>query len=242
LTRRITILTIFPEIFDSFLGVGLLQKALARGILQIERINIRDFARDAHRSVDDAPYGGGAGMLMKVEPVVEAIEAAGEGKKILFSPGGSLLTQETVQKLAQEEKLVLLCGRYEGIDERVLSFIDMELSIGDFVLHGGEAAAMALVEAVVRLYPQFMGNEASLSEESHAAALLEYPQYTRPPSFRGMEVPQVLLSGNHEVIRRWRRGQALLRTRRRRPDLFERIELSDEDRRLLEEAEEPDEE
>lgn len=238
MVRHIKILTIFPEIFDSFLRVGLLRKAVEKDVVLIERINIRDFAGDVHRSVDDTPYGGGAGMLMKVEPVVEAIESAGNGKRIVLSPRGRTFTQEIARELAGEESLLLICGRYEGFDERIFSFVDMELSLGDVVLHGGEAAAMAVIEAVVRLHPRFMGNLDSLSEESHASGLLEYPQYTRPPSFRDIEVPQVLLSGNHEKIRSWRRAQALLSTRKRRPDLFSEIELSKEDALLIKDAEE----
>jgi tRNA (guanine37-N1)-methyltransferase len=241
LIRTINILTIFPEIFDSFLETGLVQKARAKGIVDIHRINIRDFARDAHRSVDDTPYGGGAGMLMKVEPLVEAIEASGEGKRIVLVPQGQTFTHGIARDLAGEDTLTLICGRYEGFDERIFRFVDMQLSIGDFVLHGGEVAAMAVIEAVVRLQPQFMGNRQSLSEESYASGILEYPQYTRPPSFRDMDVPPVLLSGNHEKIRQWRRGRALLRTKRQRPDIFAAIDLSSEDRALLEEAEKNEE-
>jgi tRNA (guanine37-N1)-methyltransferase len=236
LTGRITILTIFPEIFDSFLDTGLVKKATAKNLVRIDRINIRDFARNRHRSVDDAPYGGGAGMLMKVEPVVEALEAAGEGMRIVLTPRGEVFDQETARRLAREEALVLLCGRYEGFDERIFEFADMKLSIGDFVVHGGEVAAMAVTEAVVRLHPEFMGNAESLGEESHSSGPLEYPQYTRPPEFRGLGVPPVLLSGNHEMIRRWRRGQSLLATKRRRPDIFSRLELDEEDEKLLEET------
>lgn len=235
--RHIKILTIFPEAFDSFLSTGLLKKAIDRDILKVDRINIRDFTHDPHRSVDDTPYGGGAGMLMKVEPVVEALESAGEGRRIILTPRGRPFTQADARELADEEAMILVCGRYEGFDERVYAFVDMEVSLGDFVLHGGEVAAMAVVEAVVRLHPRFMGNETSLLEESHAAGLLEYPQYTRPPSFRNLDVPEVLVSGNHEKIRRWRRGRALALTRTRRPDLFVRLELDDEDLKLVEEAE-----
>ena len=238
MTQTIKILTLFPEVFDSFLGAGLLGKAVERSVVRVERIDIRDFTSDVHRSVDDAPYGGGAGMLMKAEPAVEALASAGEGTRILLSPRGEPFTQAIARTLAGRDTLILLCGRYEGIDERVRRFVDMELSLGDFVLHGGEVAAMAVIESVVRLAPAFLGNEASLCEESHAEGLLEYPQYTRPPTFRGLQVPEVLLSGNHERIRRWRRGQALLVTKQRRPDLFAKLELGDEDRKLLDEAEE----
>lgn len=237
MNKKIKILTIFPEIFDSFLQTGLILKALQKGIVNIERINIRNFSRESHQKVDDYPYGGGAGMLMMVQPVVEAIESAGEGKKILLSPSGILLTQKIVHILSMEESLIIVCGRYEGIDERVRFFVDTELSIGDFVLHGGEVAAMALIESIIRLYPQFMGNEQSLNEESHSSGILEYPQYTRPRSFRGLDVPEVLLSGDHEKIKRWRRTQALLKTKSLRPDLWEKIHLSDEDKKLIEHLE-----
>jgi tRNA (guanine37-N1)-methyltransferase len=235
--RTIKILTIFPEAFDSFLSTGLLKKAVEKNILDVERINIRDYTHDPHRSVDDTPYGGGAGMLMKVEPVVEALESAGPGRRVILTPRGRPFTQADARKLADGDSMILVCGRYEGFDERVYAFVDMEVSLGDFVLHGGEVAAMAVIESVVRLHPGFMGNEASLFEESHAAGLLEYPQYTRPPSFRDLDVPEVLVSGNHEKIRRWRRGRALAITRARRPDLFVRLELDEADLELLEEAE-----
>ena len=238
--QTIKMLTIFPEIFDSFLKVGLLEKAIAKGSLDVETINIRDFTDDPHRSVDDTPYGGGAGMLMKVEPVVKALEAAGDGKKILLSPQGRRFDQKRAMELAKQEKLVFLCGRYEGFDERICRYVDMLLSVGDYVLHGGEVAAMVITEAVVRLHPDFMGNEHSLSEETFSSGLLEYPQYTRPESFRGMGVPKILLSGHHENMRRWRRGFALLRTKRLRPDLFERLTFSEEDIVLLAEAEAAD--
>jgi tRNA (guanine37-N1)-methyltransferase len=233
-TRRFAILTIFPEIFDSFLGCSLIGKAIASGRLEVMRIDVRGFALDAHRSVDDAPYGGGAGMVMRPGPVVAALRAAPAGPRILLTPQGEPYTQRIAAELERSDTLVLACGRYEGFDERIRAHVDRELSLGDFVLHGGEVAAMALVESIVRLGEDVIGNPDSTREESFAGGLLEYPQYTRPRSFEGMEVPAVLLSGDHEAIRRWRRAQSLLRTARRRPDLV--ASLGDEDRALLEAA------
>lgn len=238
---RFDVITLFPEIFDSFLESGLLARALASGSLQVRRINPRDFARDRHRSVDDEPYGGGSGMVMMPGPLAEAMEHADAGapsraRRILLTPQGRPFTQRDASRLATEEAVMLVCGRYEGVDERVRSLVDEELSLGDFVLFGGEVAAMAVLEAVGRLVPGVLGNRGSLDEESHTRGLLEYPQYTRPAGFRGMEVPDVLRSGNHAAIARWRRKEALRRTLRRRPDLLEGVELSPEDRALLDEV------
>src|SRR6266481_9791038 len=221
------------------LSESLLGKAQEKGLLRARVIDIRDFAQGKHRVTDDVPYGGGAGMVMKPEPLVAAIEAArgqlAGAHVVLLSPQGARFDQSKAEDLARREKLVLVCGRYEGVDERVLAYVDEELSLGDFVLQGGEVAALAVIEAAARLVPGVLGNRESATRESFAGeALLEGPQYTRPPEFRGAGVPDALLSGDHARIERWRRRQALLRTRERRPDLFEKLRLSPEDLRLLE--------
>ena len=239
MTRRFTILTLFPSIFDSFLECSLIGRAVAAGRIAVERTDVRDYASDPHRSVDDSPYGGGAGMVMKPEPVVEALRQAPDGPRILVTPQGERYTQETAHELSRHETLVLVCGRYEGYDERIRDFVDREVSLGDFVLHGGEVAAMAIIESIARLGEDVLGNPESAIEESFNGGLLEYPQYTRPRTFEGLSVPEILLGGNHEAIRRWRRAQRLLRTSRRRPDLLG--DLDEEDRLLLQEALEQEE-
>ena len=239
---RFRILTLFADFFPSPLGSSLIAKAIARGLITVDVRNIRDHAPGAHRVADDAPYGGGQGMVLKVEPVVAAIEAAaGElpaARKLLLSPRGRPFTQSVAAELAREAEIVLVCGHYEGIDERVRQFVDDELSIGDYVLAGGEAAALVVVDAVARLVPGFVGNAESLDEESFDDGLLEYPQYTRPETFRTSRVPPVLLGGDHAAIARWRRKERLRLTRARRPDLLERAGLREEDRKLLREIEE----
>lgn len=240
---RFQLITIFPELIDAFARIGLIGKAVEAGLVQIDAMSPRRFATDKHGSVDDAPYGGGSGMVMAPEPLAQAMEACDEisqqegiarARRILLTPQGKPFTQADARNWANEcSGLLLICGRYEGVDERILPLVDEQVSIGDFVLNGGEVAAMAVVEAVARLVPGVLGNAASLSEESHAAGLLEYPQYTRPRVFRGAEVPAVLLSGNHAAIASWRRAQALERTRALRPDLFARLSLSAADRALL---------
>ncbi len=243
---RFDVITIFPELIDAFAGVGLLAKAVQAGVLRVQASSPRAFTADKHNSVDDAPYGGGSGMVMLPEPLALAMDArdrereqAGEARcrRILLSPQGKPFAQADAQRLSALAGVMLVCGRYEGVDERVSGLCDEQLSLGDFVLNGGEVAAMAIIEAVARLLPGVLGNAGSLAEESHASGLLEYPQYTRPRSFRGLEVPAVLLSGNHAAIARWRRKQALLRTRALRPDLFARLQLAAADRALLEEPE-----
>jgi tRNA (guanine37-N1)-methyltransferase len=220
------IVTIFPEMFRSFLEGSLLGKAIAASLVQVTFTDPRDHTHDKHRSVDDAPYGGGAGMVMKAPPLVEAIEAAvaarGPAHRVLLTPAGRPFTQAVADELAARPRILLVCGRYEGIDDRVRALaIDEELSLGDFVLSGGEPAAMAMIDAVARLVPGVLGDLASTQDESFAGeGLLEYPQFTRPPEFRGLEVPEVLLSGDHEKIRRWRRAEAEARTRARRPELL----------------------
>ncbi len=224
----IHILTLFPEFFDGPLETSLTKKAIDRGDFDVEVTDIRDYATDKHNKCDDLPYGGGAGMVMKPEPLVRSLEAARQevptAPRILLSPQGERFDQSIARELSEESGLVLTCGRYEGVDERVRQhWIDRELSIGDFVLTGGEPAAMVVLDAVTRLIPGVVGNEDSLEDESFAGddPTLEYPQYTRPQSFRGHDVPEILLSGHHAKIEQWRRDKARERTRRRRPDLLD---------------------
>jgi tRNA (guanine37-N1)-methyltransferase len=238
---RYRILTLFPEFFRSPLSSSLVGKAIERGTIALDVVDVRDFASGAHRVADDSPYGGGQGMVMKIEPVAAAIESAIEAlpgaRRILLSPRGRPFTQQRAKELACEAAIVLVCGRYEGVDERARAFVDEELSVGDYVLSGGEAAALVVVDAVARLVPGFVGNAGSLCEESFEDGLLEYPQYTRPETFRGERVPAVLLSGDHAAIARWRRKERLRLTRARRPELLARATLSEEDRALLREIE-----
>src|SRR5262249_37875776 len=226
-TMNVEIVTLFPDMFGSFLAAGLLGKAIADGLVAVRFTNPRDFAADRHRSVDDAPYGRGVGMVMAAPPPAAALEAAiaarGPAHRILLSPAGTPLTQERVRALAALPRLLLVCGRYEGVDERVRALaIDEELSIGDFVLMGGEVAAMAVVDAVSRYVPGVLGEPTSTDEESFSAGLLEAPCYTRPAEFRGLAVPEVLLSGHHERVREWRAAEARARTERVRPDLLKK--------------------
>ena len=219
---RAQVLTLFPEMFPGFLGASLAGKALEKGIWALEVLDIRDFARDKHRAVDDAPFGGGAGMVMRPDVVDAALNAA-SGPAIYLSPRGRLLTQAVAREIAAGPGVTLLCGRYEGVDQRVLDAHDIaEVSIGDYVLSGGEPAALVLLDAVVRLLPGVVGNEASPAEESFERGLLEYPHYTRPAEWQGRSVPEVLISGHHENIRRWRMAEAERITRERRPDLWAR--------------------
>ncbi len=239
---RVHIVTIFPEAFPGPLGVGIVKRARERGLLDVEVWDLRQFTEDRHRTVDDTPYGGGAGMVMKPEPFVRAVErireTAPEGAErvLLTTPQGRLFTQAQARELAQLPGFVVLCGRYEGVDERVVPLVGAcEVSIGDYVLSGGEVAAMVIVEAVARLLPGAVGDQASVSQDSFTTGLLDYPHYTRPPEYRGLRVPEVLLCGHHEEIRRWRKREALRRTLLRRPDLLDRAVLDEEDRRILEE-------
>ncbi|NLV20982.1 MAG: tRNA (guanosine(37)-N1)-methyltransferase TrmD [Syntrophomonadaceae bacterium] len=234
---RIDILTLFPDMFLSPFNESIIGRARQNDLLQINTVNIRDFARDKHQQVDDYPYGGGAGMVMKVDVLARAVESVKEppGRVIYLSPQGKRLDQQTVTRLAGEEHLILLCGHYEGIDERAMKFIDEELSIGDYILTGGELGAMVIVDAVARLIPGVLGDDASAQDESFAQGLLEYPQYTRPRCFADMEVPPVLLSGHHEEIRRWRKKLSLCRTLIKRPDLLLNRDYDPEERMLLEE-------
>lgn len=226
---KIDIVTIFPEMFDGVFDVGMLRLARERELLDVTLHNLRDFTEDRHKQVDDEPYGGGPGMVMKPEPFYGALEAilggspmvlSGGTRTILLSPQGTPLRQRLVGQLAGAKRLVILCGRYEGIDDRVAAAVSDEISIGDYVLSGGEAAAMVLVDAVGRLQAGVLGEAESLAEESFTLGMLEYPHYTRPVTWAGVPVPDVLLSGHHEEVRRWRAEQARLRTRLRRPDLL----------------------
>lgn len=246
---RIDVLTLFPEMFVGPLDHSIVGRARGRGILDVRLTNIRDFATDKHRQVDDAPYGGGPGMVMKPEPIFAAVEAVAGPRRaatergddndperphvILLDPQGTPFTQARAWELAEKKHLVLICGHYEGVDERVRVIVDEELSIGDFVLTGGELAAMVVIDAVCRLLPGAIGEAESARQDSFEGFVLDYPHYTRPYEFRGMKVPDVLVSGNHEEIRRWRRRQALKRTLERRPELLEKAPLSEEDRRML---------
>jgi tRNA (guanine37-N1)-methyltransferase len=236
---EVEILTLFPRMCTGYLGESILGKAQESGLLTVRVVDIREHAEGKHRVADDAPYGGGAGMVMKPEPLTAAIEAA-RGRlpgalAVLMSPRGVRFDQGQARRLAGHGKLILVCGRYEGVDERVMGSIDLEVSVGDFVLTGGELAALCVVDAAARLIPGVLGNEASAGEESFAGkdGVLEHPHYTRPPVFRGDEVPEILLSGDHRRIERWRRREALRTTRDRRPDLLEGARLTEEDRLLL---------
>ena len=238
---KIEVLTLFPEMFTAVMSESMMWKARDRGLLDFHAQDIRDYAADKHRKVDDTPYGGGGGMILKPDVLVRAIEAVKpetDTPVILMSPQGRLLTHQVAAELSQEPHLVLVCGHYEGVDERVLELaISDEISIGDYVLTGGELAALVLIDAVVRLLPGVLGAEGAQHRDSHADGLLEGPHYTRPPEYRGLGVPEVLTSGHHAEVDRWRRRQALKRTWQRRPDLLARATLSDEDRAFLEQLE-----
>jgi tRNA (guanine37-N1)-methyltransferase len=234
---RIDLLTLFPEFFLSPLEQSMLRRAQVLGKVEFRVLNIRDFAEDRHKVADDRPFGGGPGMVMKPEPLVAAIRRVHQEdpdtKIILLSPGGRLFDQEIAAQLAQVPSLLLMCGHYEGVDERVRHFIDDEISIGDYVLTGGEIPALVVVDAVTRLVPGVLGGEGATEEESFQTGLLEYPHYTRPREFEGLTVPEVLVSGDHARIARWRREQALRRTMALRPELLEEAPLSSEDRAFL---------
>lgn len=243
---RIDVLTILPDLFAPFLSTSIVGRACATGAVDVATHDLRDWTTDRHRTTDDYPFGGGPGMVMKPEPVyraLDAIEAMSEEPStvIVLSPQGRRLDQALVRDLAQRPRLVLVCGRYEGFDERILARADMELSLGDYVLTGGELPAMVLIDAVARLQPGVLGHDDSAADESFTEGLLEYPQYTRPASFLGMDVPEVLTSGDHARIARWRRSEAIKRTAERRPDLIPTAHLSEDERRyaqqLLEDTE-----
>lgn len=225
---RIDILTLFPEMFHNVLENSILRIAQEKELVSFHLHNIRDFSNDKHKCVDDKPYGGGAGMVMKPEPVfnaVEAVEAEEDlaSKKILLTPQGKTFDQNIAEDLSKEARLMMICGHYEGFDERIISGIDvLELSIGDYVLTGGEIPAMAVIDAVVRLVPDVLGGNGSLQDESFTNRMLEYPQYTRPAEFRGMRVPEILRSGNHKKVEEWRMKESITRTQERRPDLLDK--------------------
>ena len=238
---KIELLTIFPEMFDSFLNASIIGRAREAGLLDIHATDIRPYSQNKHKNTDDYPFGGGAGMLMLAQPIADAMKAVTrppfQGKRIYMSPRGVPLTQALAQQLSQEERLIILCGHYEGVDQRVLDkYIDMEISVGDYVLTGGETAAMVLIDCVSRLVPGVLGSAESAGDESFSNdGLLEYPQYTRPRVFEDMEVPEVLLNGDHKKISQWRREQALLATARMRPDLLDKANITPAERRWLSE-------
>ena len=237
---KFEILSIFPEMFASPLDFSLLKKAQEKGVLKISLHNIRDWADDKHKMTDDAPYGGGCGMVMKLEPVEKALAAIRRRDKekstvVLMTPQGEVLNQKIAEELSQKKKIIIICGRYEGVDERIREhLVDREISIGDYILTGGELAALVLIDAVCRLIPDVLGNPESICGESFSLNLLEYPQYTRPAEYKGWMVPDVLLSGNHAQIELWQKYESLKRTYQRRPDLLKKIKLSDEDKINLE--------
>ncbi len=243
---KFDILTIFPEIFNTVLGSSIIGRAQESGLITVTAHNIRDYSKDKHKKTDDYPYGGGNGLVMLAQPIYDAYQAVIRDLDykphfIYMSPQGRPLNQKLVEELSVHRHIILLCGHYEGVDERILAeLVDEEVSIGDYVLTGGELPAMVLVDAISRTIPGVLSNEASYEEESHKDGVLEYPQYTRPYDFMGKLVPEVLLSGHHANINKWRRLQALKRTRERRPDLFVKLELTKEDKKLLEQDAEDD--
>ena len=245
-TLRFDVFTLFPEVFTPYLETSILQRAQEGHLVEVKLYNIRDWTTDRHHVCDDMPYGGGGGMVMKPEPIFTAVEAVLGAPPscpvVLLTPQGRVFTQAVAEELSQQDHLALLCGRYEGIDERVREhLVTDQISIGDYVLSGGELPAMVLIDAITRLIPGALGDPEGAWDDSHATGLLEYPHYTRPPEFRNWRVPEVLLSGDHARIAKWRRQQALLRTRQRRPDLLEKANLSDKDRDFLKDLEFQDE-
>ena len=235
---KFDVLTLFPEMLTAYLQQGVLGRAIKRGLVDVNLINIRDFAKGTHKTTDDRPYGGGEGMVMKPGPIYRALKSVdrvdGRSPVILLSPQGKLFDQSIAWEMSGWDQLILVCGRYEGVDERIkLTCSDMELSIGDYILSGGELGAMVIVDAVSRLIPGVLGGERSNLEDSFEDGLLEYPQYTRPRVFQDKEVPEILLSGNHEKIRVWRREESLKRTLEKRPDLLKQAKLTPEDKAIL---------
>lgn len=235
------VITIFPEIFHGYLNTGILKRALQKKLIKVSVHNLRDYTKNRHRTVDDYPYGGGAGMVMKPEPFFASVETISpkktERRVIMLSPIGKKFDQNIAEELSEEKRrLVFLCGRYEAIDERVkISLVDNEISIGDYILTGGELAALVIIDAIARIIPGVLGDEQSAKEDSFSSGILDYPHYTRPPLFRDMAVPDVLLSGNHKDILQWRKKESLRRTLERRPDLLEKRILSIEDNKILNE-------
>ena len=239
------VFTLLPDVFPPYLESSILQRARQRGLIDVRIHNIRDYTHDRHHTTDDTPYGGGGGMVMKPEPVLEAVESVLGFESdqtqpapvpiILLTPQGRVFTQRVAEELSRQERIALLCGRYEGVDERIREHLATdEISVGDYVLTGGELPALLLIDAVSRLIPGVLGDPTGAEDDSHSMGLLEYPHYTRPPEFRGWKVPEVLLSGDHAKLEKWRREQALQRTLRRRPDMMERAELSEKDRKFIE--------
>ena len=237
------VFTLLPEVFPPYLDSSILQRARQRGLIDVRVHNIRDYTQDKHHTTDDTPYGGGGGMVMKPEPVFEAVEAVlGVAllqpmplPVILLTPQGRVFTQRMAEELSAHERIALLCGRYEGVDERIREhLVTDEISIGDYVLTGGELPALMVIDAISRLLPGVLGDPTGAVDDSHSMGLLEYPHYTRPPEFRGWQVPEVLLSGDHGKIEEWRREQALIRTLARRPDILEKADLSKEDQKIVE--------
>jgi tRNA (guanine37-N1)-methyltransferase len=244
---QIDILTLFPEMFSGVLGQSILQKAVEKSAVNYNVVNFREFADNKHSTVDDYPYGGGAGMVLKAQPIFDAVESLKEKAKcrttrvILLCPQGERYEQRKAEELAKEEHLIFICGHYEGYDERIREHVVTdEISIGDYVLTGGELGAMVVVDSVVRLLPEVLGNQESHMKDSFSTGLLEHPHYTRPADFRGLKVPDVLISGNHKLIEEWRNKEALRRTLARRPDLLEKIELTDEQEKWLNEIKKED--
>ncbi len=236
---RISVITIFPEIFDA-LKYGIVGQAIRDGRCELNTVNLRDFTEDVHKTVDDRPFGGGPGMVMLIEPLYKAINSVDKNHKalrILMSCSGEVFTQKKACYLSEREDLLFICGRYEGIDDRITNYVDEEISIGDFVLSGGELAVCTIIDSIVRLLPDAVGNPDSVKDESFSSGLLEYPQYTRPREFNGLKVPDVLFSGNHEKIRQWRQYQSIVRTWQRRPDLFEKFSLTAENKKLISQLE-----
>jgi tRNA (guanine37-N1)-methyltransferase len=240
---QIDILTLFPQMFDCILSGGIFKRAIDPGLASFNIINFREYAHDVHHIVDDYVYGGGPGMVLKPGPLFEAVEAITKSEKnidktipvVLMTPQGKPFVQEKAFELAKNEHIIIICGHYEGIDERIRKhLVTDEISIGDYVLSGGEVAAMVVAEAIIRLLPGVLGSAESLLEDSHISGLLEYPQYTRPPLFRDWQIPDILLSGNHAEIAKWRREQSIIRTWQRRPDLLEKARLTKKDKELIE--------
>ena len=232
------VFTLLPEVFPPYLESSILQRARQRGLMDARIHNIRDWARDKHHTTDDMPYGGGGGMVMKPEPVFDAVESIlgpqAASPVILLTPQGRVFDQRVARELSAHERIALVCGRYEGFDERIRKLATDEISVGDYVLTGGELPALIIIDAVTRLLPGALGDPTGAEDDSHASGLLEYPHYTRPPEFRGEKVPDILLSGDHAKIEKWRREQSLLRTLARRPDLLEKAELTEKERRFVE--------
>lgn len=235
---KITILTLFPELFDSYLNHSIIKRAISKKLVHFQIVNIRDFTKDKHHRVDLPPVGGGAGLIMMCQPVVDALKSVktNKSKTFLTSPKGSTFNQEKAISLSKEEELIFLCGHYEGLDERINNYVDESVSIGDFVLTGGEIPVMAMADAIIRLIPGVI-TETSIDEESFNNNLLEYPQYALPYEFEGQKIPDILFSGNHQAINKWRKKQSLYLTKKHRPDLFKKITLSKQDLKLLAELE-----